>query len=222
MPARLCQYAIHIFLELLWSGLLESHEHVLTFMYLAYGIVSLLLLGTIQALQGTCIAPVVDLVTRRYRMTADDYRGWADRLAILARPISRTDTQQLHRQAKPLCNSIPFTSTLRIATTFSNSLLGLASNGKSQQGSHLSMHKGVPTAGGLFSTYSARGFLNRLGKVFPTFQALPSTLKLLALLLPHLRLALAEEDGGNSSAAQGSNSPGWVFPFIFFTNHRIH
>ncbi|EEU43683.1 uncharacterized protein NECHADRAFT_45375, partial [Fusarium vanettenii 77-13-4] len=130
MPARMWRHGIHSFLELLSHRSPASLEHMLTFLYLAYSIVSLLY-ATVPAFEDTWIECLGGL--GRYRMAIEDddmrdreiwtgvSRNWyakaSDRspttgrlyhhLAILARPHA---LQQLSYYTKSLCALIPFPS----------------------------------------------------------------------------------------------------------------
>ncbi|KAI1839424.1 hypothetical protein JX266_014365, partial [Neoarthrinium moseri] len=130
MPARMWRHGIYCFLELLRSRLPMSLEHMLTFMCLAYSMMTLLY-ETVPAFEDTWIECLGDL--GRYRMAIEDCdirdrevwtsvsRHWyskaSDRapttgrlyhhLAILARP---NPLQQLFYYTKSLCVPVPFTS----------------------------------------------------------------------------------------------------------------
>ncbi|ROT35436.1 hypothetical protein SODALDRAFT_363262 [Sodiomyces alkalinus F11] len=130
MPARMWRHGIHSFLELLRHRLPASLEHMLTFIYLSYSMMALLL-ETVPAFEDTWIECLGDL--GRYRMAIEDdnmvdrevwtgvSRRWYSRasdkapttgrlyhhLAILARP---NGLQQLFYYAKSLCVPVPFSS----------------------------------------------------------------------------------------------------------------
>ncbi|KAF5707513.1 hypothetical protein FMUND_11046 [Fusarium mundagurra] len=130
MPARMWRHGIHSFLELLRHRLPASLEHMLTFLYLAYGMMALLY-ETVPAYEDTWIECLGDL--GRYRMAIEDgdirdrevwngvSRHWYSKasdkspitgrlyhhLAILARPNAM---QQLYYYTKSLCVLIPFPS----------------------------------------------------------------------------------------------------------------
>jgi hypothetical protein len=130
MPARMWRHGIHSFLELLRHRLPASLEHMLTFLYLAYGMMALLY-ETVPVFQDTWIECLGDL--GRYRMAIEDdditvREGWTGvsrhwyskasdkspttgrlyhHLAILARPNA---LQQLYYYTKSLCVPIPFSS----------------------------------------------------------------------------------------------------------------
>ncbi|KAG2416116.1 hypothetical protein HFD88_007308 [Aspergillus terreus] len=69
MPARMWRYGIHSFLELLRHRLPESLEHMLTFIYLAYSMMTLLL-ETVPTFQDTWLECLGDL--SRYRMAVEE------------------------------------------------------------------------------------------------------------------------------------------------------
>ena len=128
MPARMWRHGIHSFLELLRHRLPDSHEFMLTFIYCAYGMMTLLY-ETIPAHEDTWIECLGDL--SRYRMAIEEAdvsvreiwtnvsRGWyqlaSDKMpyvgrlyhhmAILARPYA---LQQLFYYVKSLCVALPF------------------------------------------------------------------------------------------------------------------
>ncbi|KAL2678889.1 hypothetical protein Neosp_009641 [[Neocosmospora] mangrovei] len=130
MPARMWRHGIHSFLELLRHRSPASLEHMLTFLYLAYSMISLLY-ETVPASEDTWIECLGDL--GRYHMAIEDddmrdreiwtgvSRNWytkaSDRspttgrlyhhLAILARPHA---LQQLSYYTRSLCVPIPFLS----------------------------------------------------------------------------------------------------------------
>lgn len=79
IPARLWRHGIHSFLELLRSRLPDSLDHMLTFIYLAYGMMTLLY-ETVPAFEETWIEYLGDL--SRYRMAIEeahigDKKVWA-------------------------------------------------------------------------------------------------------------------------------------------------
>ncbi|KJZ75205.1 hypothetical protein HIM_05399 [Hirsutella minnesotensis 3608] len=132
MPKRLWRHGIHSFLELLRHKLPDSLEHMLTFIYIAYGMVSLLY-ETVPAFEDTWVESLGDLGRYRMAIEDDDIRDretWTDvsrswylkaadispnvgrlyhHLAILARP---NELQQLYYFAKSLCAPIPFETTM--------------------------------------------------------------------------------------------------------------
>ncbi|KAK0384014.1 hypothetical protein NLU13_8103 [Sarocladium strictum] len=69
MPARMWRHGIHSFLELLRYRLPESHEYMLTFIYLAYTMMALLQ-ETVPAFEDTWIGYLSDF--DGYRMTIED------------------------------------------------------------------------------------------------------------------------------------------------------
>ena len=143
MPARMWRHGIQSFLELLRHKLPGSLEHMLTFIYIAYSMMSLLY-ETVPAFEATWIECLGDL--GRYRMAIEDddirdreiwtgvsrywYTKASDRspttgrlyhhLAILARPNA---LQQLYFYAKSLCVPIPFTSARESVRTLFGPLL---------------------------------------------------------------------------------------------------
>lgn len=130
MPARMWRYGIHSFLELLRHRLPDSLEHTLTFLYLAYSMMTLLL-ESVPAFEDTWIECLGDLA--RYRMAVEEsdlrdretwagvarywYHQAADKnpnvgriqhhLAVLARPDM---LQQLFYYTKSLVSVHPFPS----------------------------------------------------------------------------------------------------------------
>ena len=128
MPARMWRHGIHSFLELLRHRLPHSYDQMLTFIYLAYGMMALLY-ETVPAFRDVWIECLGDLA--RYRMAVEETdvmdreiwtnvaRSWyckaSDKapttgrlyhhLAILARPKA---VQQLYFYVKSLCVPIPF------------------------------------------------------------------------------------------------------------------
>lgn len=130
MPARMWRHGIHSFLELLRRRLPGSLQHMLSYIYLAYNMMSLLY-ETVPAYKETWIECLGDL--GRYRMAIEDEnlqdretwtavsRHWYSKasdlspttgrlyhhLAILARPNWQ---RQLFYYAKSLCVPNPFIS----------------------------------------------------------------------------------------------------------------
>ncbi|CRG87224.1 DNA polymerase 3 [Talaromyces islandicus] len=130
MPSRMWRYGIHSFLELLRKRLPGSLEHMLTFIYMAYSMMTLLL-ESIPAFEGTWIECLGDLA--RYRMAIEEVdmrdrdtwsavsRYWYGRAAdktpevgrlqhhhaVLARPNL---LQQLFYYSKALTSTEPFTN----------------------------------------------------------------------------------------------------------------
>ncbi|KAI1612193.1 hypothetical protein EDD36DRAFT_420044 [Exophiala viscosa] len=128
MPARMWRHGIHSFLELLRHRLPHSLEHMLSFVYLAYQMMGLLM-ESVHAYHETWIECLGDLA--RYRMAIEeadmrDRENWsgvarmwynkaADRspttgriqhhLAVLARP---NVVRQLFFYSKALVSGIPF------------------------------------------------------------------------------------------------------------------
>lgn len=130
MPARMWRYGIHSFLELLRKKLPLSLDHMLTFIYMAYAIMTLLL-ESVPQFEETWIECLGDLA--RYRMAIEEvdmrdreiYTGVArywytkaadlnpdigriqHHLAVLARP---NVLQQLFYYSKALISVQPFTN----------------------------------------------------------------------------------------------------------------
>ncbi|KAH8702358.1 hypothetical protein BGW36DRAFT_289550 [Talaromyces proteolyticus] len=130
MPARMWRYGIHSFLELLRKKLPASLEHMLSYIYMAYSMMTLLL-ESVPAFERTWIECLGDLA--RYRMAIEEIdmserdkwsgvaRQWyskaADKspevgriqhhLAVLARPNL---LQQLFYYSKSLTSIQPFTN----------------------------------------------------------------------------------------------------------------
>ncbi|KAM4065549.1 est1 DNA/RNA binding domain-containing protein [Hirsutella rhossiliensis] len=148
MPARMWRHGIHSFLELLRHKLPGSLEHMLTFIYIAYSMMTLLF-ETVPAFEETWIECLGDL--GRYRMAIEDddirdretwtgvSRYWYSKasdkspttgrlyhhLAILSRPNA---LQQLYYYAKSLCVPIPFPSARESVMTLFDPLLNSASH----------------------------------------------------------------------------------------------
>lgn len=128
MPARMWRHGIHAFLELLRHRLPDSLDHMLTFVYLAYSMVALLM-ESVPSFEETWIECLGDLA--RYRMAIEEAdlrdretwsnvaRYWYDKaadktprvgriqhhLAVLARP---NIVQQLFYYSKALVCVMPF------------------------------------------------------------------------------------------------------------------
>ncbi|UNI14827.1 hypothetical protein JDV02_001418 [Purpureocillium takamizusanense] len=143
MPARMWRHGIHTFLELLRQKLPDALEHMLTFIYIAYSMMTLLY-ETVPAFEDTWIECLGDL--GRYRMAIEDddirdretwtgvSRYWYSKasdkspttgrlyhhLAILARPNA---LQQLYFYTKSLCAPIPFPSARESVMTLFDPLL---------------------------------------------------------------------------------------------------
>ncbi|RYC82208.1 hypothetical protein BFJ63_vAg14916 [Fusarium oxysporum f. sp. narcissi] len=154
MPGRMWRHGIHSFLELLRQRLPSSLEHMLAFLSLAYGMMTLLY-ETVLDFQDTWIECLGDL--GRYRMAIEDsdntereiWRGVSRRWYSMASDESPTTgrlyhhhailarqnpLQQLYYYIKSLCVPIPFSSTREsmmalyyIAISLSCSLLGYGS-----------------------------------------------------------------------------------------------
>ncbi|EXM14044.1 hypothetical protein FOTG_17530 [Fusarium oxysporum f. sp. vasinfectum 25433] len=131
MPGRMWRHGIHSFLELLRQRLPSSLEHMLAFLSLAYGMMTLLY-ETVLDFQDTWIECLGDL--GRYRMAIEDsdntereiWRGVSRRWYSMASDESPTTgrlyhhhailarqnpLQQLYYYIKSLCVPIPFSST---------------------------------------------------------------------------------------------------------------
>jgi hypothetical protein len=130
IPARMWRYGMHSFLELLRNKLPSSLDHMLTFIYMAYAIMTLLL-ESVPQFEETWIECLGDLA--RYRMAIEEadmrdreiYTGVArywytkaadlnpdigrlqHHLAVLARPNA---LQQLFHYSKALISVQPFTN----------------------------------------------------------------------------------------------------------------
>lgn len=128
MPARMWRHGIHSFLELLRHRLPDSLDHMLSFVYLAYSMMALLM-ESVPSFEETWIECLGDLA--RYRMAIEEVdlrdrevwagvaRMWYDKaadkspnvgriqhhLAVLARP---NIVQQLFYYSKSLVSVIPF------------------------------------------------------------------------------------------------------------------
>jgi hypothetical protein len=140
MPARMWRHGIHSFLELLRHRLPMSLEHMLTFIYISYSMMTLLC-KTVPAFDDTWIECLGDL--GRYRMAIEDDDIWdqvvwtsvsrhwysqaSDKapmtgrlyhhLTILARPVA---LQQLFYYTKSLCMLITFASVQESIMTLSD------------------------------------------------------------------------------------------------------
>jgi Est1 DNA/RNA binding domain len=98
MPARMWRHGIHSFLELLRDRLLDSLDHMLSFMYLAYSMMALLM-ESVPSFEETWIECLVDLA--RYRMAIEESdlrdrevwagvaRMWYDKAADKAPNVGR-------------------------------------------------------------------------------------------------------------------------------------
>lgn len=128
MPARMWRHGIHSFLELLRHRLPDSLDHMLSFVYLAYSMMALLM-ESVPSFEDTWIECLGDLA--RYRMAIEEYdirdrEVWAGvarmhyekaadkspnvgriqhHLAVLARP---NIVQQLFYYSKALVSITPF------------------------------------------------------------------------------------------------------------------
>lgn len=128
MPARMWRHGIHSFLELLRHRLPDSLDHMLSFVYLAYSMMALLM-ESVPSFEDTWIECLGDLA--RYRMAIEEVdmrdrevwacvaRMWYDKaadkspnvgriqhhLAVLARP---NIVQQLFYYSKALVSVQPF------------------------------------------------------------------------------------------------------------------
>jgi hypothetical protein len=148
MPARMWRHGIHSFLELLRHNLPGSYEHMITFIYMAYSMMALLL-ETVPAFEETWIECLGDL--GRYRMAIEDEdirdrehwasvsRHWYSRasdkspttgrlyhhLGILARPNA---VLQLFYYTKSLCVEIPFASARESIMTLFDPIMSLTPN----------------------------------------------------------------------------------------------
>lgn len=143
MPSRMWKHGIHSFLELLRFRLPDSLEFMISFIYTAYQMMSLLY-ETVPAFEDTWIECLGDL--GRYRMAIEDedirdretwagvarfwYSKAADRspdvgrlyhhLAILARPNA---LQQLYLYSRSLISTQPFHSTRDSILTLFNPIM---------------------------------------------------------------------------------------------------
>lgn len=148
MPARMWRHGIHSFLELLRHNLPGSYEHMITFIYMAYSMMALLL-ETVPAFEETWIECLGDL--GRYRMAIEDEdirdrEHWASvsrhwyslasdkspttgrlyhHLGILARPNA---VLQLFYYTKSLCVEIPFASARESIMTLFDPIMSLTPN----------------------------------------------------------------------------------------------
>lgn len=146
MAARLWRHGIHSFLELMRHRLPSSLDHMLSFIYLAYSTMGLLL-ETVPDFRETFIECMGDLA--RYRMAIEESdvrdrqvwcecaRTWYDlaadlspnigriqhHLAVLARP---NIVQQLYLYSKSLVASIPFKNANESIPLLFNPLLDAA------------------------------------------------------------------------------------------------
>ncbi|KAI0398817.1 hypothetical protein F4802DRAFT_591877 [Xylaria palmicola] len=125
MPARMWRHGIQSFLELLRNRLPGSQEHMLTFIYMAYSILTLLY-ETAPAFKDTWMECLGDIGRYRKAIEEEDIEAWASisrhwyskvsdqvpttgrlyhHLGILAPPNA---LQQLYYYAKSLCVPIRF------------------------------------------------------------------------------------------------------------------
>ncbi|OXV11771.1 hypothetical protein Egran_00468 [Elaphomyces granulatus] len=152
MPARMWRYGIHSFLELLRHRLPSSLEHMLTFIYMSYSMMTLLL-ESVPSFKETWIECLGDLA--RYRMAVEEndmrdrevwsgvarywYNQAADKnpdigriqhhLAVLARP---NIVQQLFYYTKSLVSVHPFPSAKDSILLLFNPLLDAAKTANSR------------------------------------------------------------------------------------------
>lgn len=143
MPARLWRHGIHSFLEILRHRLPHSLEHMLTFIYQAYSLMSLLY-ETVGEFKDTWVECMGDL--SRYRMAIEENnrreretwtrvsRTWYSKashmnpqagrlyhhIAILSRPNA---INQLHWYSKSLCVAQPFLSSRESSKTLFEPIL---------------------------------------------------------------------------------------------------
>ncbi|KAL4887814.1 hypothetical protein BDV59DRAFT_189850 [Aspergillus ambiguus] len=184
MPARMWRYGIHSFLELLRHRLPESLDHMLTFIYLAYSMMTLLL-ETVPGFQDTWIECLGDL--SRYRMAVEEsdlkerevwagvarywYNRAADRnpdvgriqhhLAVLSRPYI---LQQLFYYTKSLVSVRSFAGTRESILLLFNPILH---NPKPSSSSHPHLITAFVAAhGALFGRDSDR-FLSSVAEFLP-------------------------------------------------------
>ena len=174
MPARMWRYGIHAFLELLRHRLPGSLDHMLTFIYLAYSMMTLLM-ETVPAFEETWIECLGDL--SRYRMAVEEVdlrdrevwagvaRNWynqaADRnpdvgriqhhLAVLARPDI---VQQLFYYTRSLVSVRSFAGTRESILLLFNPIL----KGPRANPHHMAAISFVAAHGRLFTGDTAAQF----------------------------------------------------------------
>lgn len=197
MPARMWKHSIHTFLELLRHRLPESLEFMISFIYTAYQMMSLLY-ETVPAFEDTWIECLGDL--GRYRMAIEDEdirdretwagvaRGWytlaADRspevgrlyhhLAILARPDG---LQQLYLYSRSL-------TSVQIFRTARESILTLFSPLTTSSKSSSSRLSKIDTCFiKIHAFLFSKDRLNEIDKLLDEF---------LSLLNPHIKLVTAK------------------------------
>lgn len=193
MPARMWRHSIHSSLELLWYRLSDSSEHILTFLHLAYTMMTLLL-ESVPAFENTWIECLGDLARYSMAVNSPERETWAcvarywylqasDRnpnigriqhhLAVLARPDM---LQQLFHYTKSLVSVHPFPSAGESILFLFDPLL----NGSGSYGQLVTAF--VTAHGYLFKQYlisdleasvqeylfQLKEYINQLGAVFKT------------------------------------------------------
>ena len=186
MPARMWRYGIHSFLELLRHRLPGSLEHMLTFIYMSYSMMTLLL-ESVPTFKETWIECLGDLA--RYRMAVEEsdmrdrevwsgvarywYNQAADKnpdigriqhhLAVLARP---NIVQQLFYYTKSLVSVHPFPSAKDSILLLFNPLLDAAKTANSR---HPPLVMAFVSAHGIIFT---KGSVNQFVGLVDTFLCL--------------------------------------------------
>jgi len=186
MPARMWRYGIHSFLELLRHRLPSSLEHMLTFIYMSYSMMTLLL-ESVPSFKETWIECLGDLA--RYRMAVEEndmrdrevwsgvarywYNQAADKnpdigriqhhLAVLARP---NIVQQLFYYTKSLVSVHPFPSAKDSILLLFNPLLDAAKTANSR---HPPLVMAFVSAHGIIFT---KGSVNQFIGLVDTFLCL--------------------------------------------------
>lgn len=198
MPARMWRHGIHSFLELLRHRLPQSLEHMLSFVYLAYQMMGLLM-ESVPTFHETWIECLGDLA--RYRMAIEeadmrDRENWsnvarmwynkaADRspttgriqhhLAVLARP---NIVRQLFYYSKALVSVIPFVNARdSIMLLFSPFLDGASLPGQKQKPESTTLkypkfESSLVTAAGIaFTKGSIHGFCVHIAQFASTLDS---------------------------------------------------
>jgi hypothetical protein len=227
MPARMWRHGVHSFLELLRHRLPDSLEHMLTFIYIAYPIMALLL-ESVSTFEETWIECLGDLA--RYRMVVEEdmhhreiwsnvakywYNKAADKspdtgriqhhLAVLARP---NNIQQLFYYTKSLVSVHPFSSAKEgILLLFNNPLLDSAKNVKNQ-------HSLL-----IITFISAHSILFTMGSINQYLQFINKFLSLLDKYIGRVGAIFREQGvyiaSSSYAAIFGYGQPNAILPTIF-------
>jgi hypothetical protein len=230
MPARMWRYGIHSFLELLRHRLPASLDHMLTFIYMAYSMMALLL-ESVPTFEETWIECLGDLA--RYRMTVEEsdmhdreiwssvarywYNKAADKspdtgriqhhLAVLARP---NIIQQLFYYTKSLVSVYPFLNAKESVLLLFNPLLDPA---KSANNRHSPL---------IVAFVSAHGILFTMGLINQYLRFIDKFLSLLDKYVGRVGAIFREQGvyiaSSNYAAIFGYGQPNAIFPALFNQN----